>query len=104
MRLSRKCAGWLALLACISLARATGAQAQARKVFNPPGMPSNLPFSNGIQVGNMLWIAGVEGVVSGDIEAETRTALDNVRKVLDLAGYKPSEVVQVTVYLKDIDD
>ena len=52
----------------------------------------------------MLWIAGIEGVVSGDIEAETRTALENIKKVLDAAGYTPADVVQVTVYLKDIDD
>jgi 2-iminobutanoate/2-iminopropanoate deaminase len=73
-------------------------------VFNPPGSPTNLPFSNGIQVGEMLWVAGTEGVVSGDIESETRTALENVKKVLDAAGYTPSEVVQVTVYLADIND
>jgi 2-iminobutanoate/2-iminopropanoate deaminase len=78
--------------------------AQERHVFNPPGAPTNLPFSNGIQVGDMLWVAGTEGVVSGDIESETRTALENVRKVLDAAGYTPGEVVQVTVYLTDIND
>jgi len=78
--------------------------AQERRVFNPPGAPTNLPFSNGIQVGDMLWVAGTEGTVSGDIEAETRTALENVKKVLDAAGYTPSEVVQVTVYLADIND
>jgi 2-iminobutanoate/2-iminopropanoate deaminase len=79
-------------------------QAQERHVFNPSGLPSNLPFSNGIQVGDMLWIAGEEGVVSGDIAEETRTALANIKKVLDAAGFGLSDVVQVTVYLKDIDD
>ena len=42
--------------------------AQERRVFNPPGSPTNLPFSNGIQVGDMLWVAGTEGVVNGDID------------------------------------
>jgi 2-iminobutanoate/2-iminopropanoate deaminase len=78
--------------------------AQERRVFNPPGAPTNLPFSNGIQVGDMLWVAGTEGVVNGDIESETRTTLENVKKVLDAAGYTPGEVVQVTVYLADVND
>ena len=96
---------WSAISAALlTLASVSAVTAQQRKVFNPPGLPNNLPFSNGIQVGNMLWIAGIEGVVSGDIEAETRTALENIKKVLDAAGYTPADVVQVTVYLKDIDD
>jgi len=78
--------------------------AQERRVFNPPGAPTNLPFSNGIQVGDMLWVAGTEGTVSGDIVTETTTALENVKKVLDAAGYTPGEVVQVTVYLADVND
>lgn len=80
------------------------AQAQERRVINPPGLPTNLPFSNGIQVGDMLWIAGTEGTVSGDITEETRTALANVKKVLDAAGFDVRDVVQVTVYLKDVDE
>ena len=39
-----------------------------------------------------------------DIEAETRSALAAIKKVLDAAGFKPSDVVQVTVYLKDVNE
>ena len=46
--------------------------AQERRVFNPPGSPTNLPFSNGIQVGDMLWVAGTEGVVNGDITSRRK--------------------------------
>jgi 2-iminobutanoate/2-iminopropanoate deaminase len=90
-------------IAAMTLSSA-GLEAQDRRVFNPPGAPTNLPFSNGMQVGDQLWVAGTEGVVTGDIEAETRTALDNIKKVLDAAGYAVGDVVQVTVYLKDIND
>lgn len=92
------------LLLVPALLGAVTLHAQERRVFNPPGLPSNLPFSNGIQVGDMLWIAGTEGVVSGDVTEETRTALANVKKVLDAAGFGVKDVVQVTVYLKNIDD
>ncbi|MFN8573898.1 MAG: RidA family protein [Gemmatimonadaceae bacterium] len=88
----------------VTLLGATTAHAQDKKVFNPPGAPTNLPFSNGLQVGDMLWVAGTEGEISGDISEETRTALANIKKVLDMAGYTVNEVVQVTVYLKDISE
>jgi 2-iminobutanoate/2-iminopropanoate deaminase len=93
-----------ALLSAILLLGAATLPAQERRVINPPGLPTNLPFSNGIQVGDMLWIAGTEGIVSGDITEETRTALANVKKVLDAAGFDVRDVVQVTVYLKDVDE
>jgi 2-iminobutanoate/2-iminopropanoate deaminase len=92
------------VLVAVALLGAAALPAQERRIFNPPGLPSNLPFSNGIQVGDMLWVAGTEGVVNGDITEETRTALSNVKKVLDAAGFGVSDVVQVTVYLKDIGD
>ncbi len=95
---------WLPAVALLGVVSAGTAQAQERRVFNPPGAPTNLPFSNGIQVGNTLYIAGVQGTVSSDIEAETRSALAAIKKVLDAAGFKPSDVVQVTVYLKDVGD
>jgi 2-iminobutanoate/2-iminopropanoate deaminase len=100
LRISRSILTVLPLL----LLGATTLRAQERRVFNPPGAPTNLPFSNGIQVGDMLWVAGTEGVISGDIEAETRTALEQIKKVIDAAGFQMSDVVQVTVYLKEIDD
>jgi 2-iminobutanoate/2-iminopropanoate deaminase len=90
--------------AAVPVACAPALKARERQVFNPPGAPTNLPFSNGMQVGNQLWVAGTEGVVNGDIDAETRTALANIKKVLDAAGFEVSDVVQVTVYLKDIND
>jgi 2-iminobutanoate/2-iminopropanoate deaminase len=91
-------------LAAASVACAPALKTRERHVFNPPGAPTNLPFSNGMQVGNQLWVAGTEGVVTGDIDAETRTALENIKKVLDAAGFEVGDVVQVTVYLKDIND
>jgi 2-iminobutanoate/2-iminopropanoate deaminase len=95
---------WLLPLIPLLMAGAVTLQAQERRVFNPAGLPSNLPFSNGIQVGDNLYIAGMQGVISGDIEAETRTTLANLKKVIDAAGFQLSDVVQVTVYLKDIND
>ena len=100
--LSSPARAFLFIVAALFCAETPGAQ--ERRVFNPPGLPTNLPFSNGMQVGDMLFVAGMEGVVSGDIAEETRTTLANIKKVLDAAGFKVSDVVQVTVYMKDIDE
>ena len=78
--------------------------AQQRQIFNPPGTPTNLPFNNGIKVGNQLWVAGMEGEVTGDIEAETRSALEKIRSVLRAGGMDVKDVVAVQVYLADIND
>lgn len=80
------------------------AGAQQREIFNPPGTPTNLPFNNGIKIGNMMWVAGMEGEVSGDIEKETRSALEKIRSVLQAGGFDLKDVVAVQVYLADIAD
>ncbi len=98
----RRIAAWLPLIAVFAATSAL--HAQEKHVFNPNQLPMKLPFSQGIQVGDMLWVAGTEGDVKLDIEGQTRTALEGIKKVLDAAGYQPSEVVQVTVYLKDVSE
>ncbi len=67
-----------------------------------------LPFSDGIVAGNTLYIAGQEGsddsgkLVTGGIAAETKTALENIQKVIKAAGFELKDIVSVNVYLADI--
>jgi 2-iminobutanoate/2-iminopropanoate deaminase len=69
-----------------------------------------LPFSNGMVVGNTLYIAGHEGedaagkLVPGGITPETKAALENIEKVVKAAGFELKDIVSVTVYLADIHD
>lgn len=104
MRCGSVAVRWLPVMVLLTAVCAATMQAQERHVFNPPGAPTNLPFSNGMQVGDMLYIAGMQGKISDDIADETRSCLANIKKVLDAAGYSPGDVVQVTVYLKDLND
>ena len=78
------------------------AEAQSKKAINPPGSPTNLPFSNGIVVGNTLYVAGTQGALSGDIKKETAGALENIRKIVEAAGFSMADVVAVNVYLADV--
>ena len=41
---------------------------------------------------------------SGDVEAETRQVLRNLKAVLSAAGTEAAKVVRTTVYLVDLDD
>ena len=77
-----------------------------------PGIDSgDLPFSQIVEAGGLVFIAGQVGsaaggheAVPGGIEAETRAMLDNVGRVLHAAGLDFSAVVKATVYLVDFDD
>jgi 2-iminobutanoate/2-iminopropanoate deaminase len=82
-------------------------EAQERKAINL-APARGLPFSDGVVVGNTLYVAGQEGtdeaskLVPGGIGPETKAALDNIEKVLKAGGFELKDVVSVTVYLADI--
>ncbi|MCZ6473126.1 MAG: RidA family protein [SAR324 cluster bacterium] len=70
----------------------------------------SVAYSNGVKVsgGEMLFVSGQlakvdsELVGKGDIKAQTRQVLENIKKVLDQAGATFSDVVRVTVYITDM--
>ena len=80
---------------------------QERKAVNL-SPTRGLPFSDGIVVGDTLYVAGQEGtdesnkLAAGGIGPETTAALENIQKVLKAAGFELKDVVSVTVYLADI--
>lgn len=95
----------LAVTAAISMASPAWAQ-QKRAIT--VGESKGLPFSDGMVVGNTLYIAGTEGtdetnkLKPGGIGPETQAALENIQKVVKQAGFELSDIVSVTVYLADI--
>ena len=69
------------------------------------------PYSPAVKVGNLLFVSGQIAMKPGttelaadDIEIQTHQVLDNVKEMLSKAGYGMEDVVQCTVYLKDIKD
>ena len=76
-----------------------------------PGIVSDLPISQAIEAGGLVFLAGQvgsapggHGVVPGGIEAETRAMLDNVGRLLHALGLDYPDVVKCTVYLLDFAD
>jgi len=74
----------------------------------PPGM--NLPFSEAVRVGGMLYLSGEIGtgadgkLVAGGITAEAKQLMDNIGGTLARHGSSWDRVVQCTVALADIKD
>jgi 2-iminobutanoate/2-iminopropanoate deaminase len=73
--------------------------------------PALAAYSQGIEVGNTLYVAGQLGLdpktrelVPGGIGAETRQALTNCKAILEAAGFTLEDVAQVQVLLADIND
>jgi 2-iminobutanoate/2-iminopropanoate deaminase len=108
------------LLAALPVARTHAAAADVQKtraaptaeyypVANPPpGL--NLPFSEAVRVGDMLYLSGAIGtdsagkLVAGGIATEAKQTMDNIGASLARHGSSFDGVVQCTVALADIKD
>lgn len=70
---------------------------------------SSLPISQATLAGNVLYLYGAvafnargELVGKGDIRAQTRQALENIKALVEAAGGTMRDVTQTTVYLTDL--
>jgi 2-iminobutanoate/2-iminopropanoate deaminase len=97
--------------ALLAIASAFGPRlyAQARRGVNLSTTARSLPFSDGIVAGNTLYISGEQGTdargkLEVGISAQTRAALETIRRIAMKAGFSMSDVVSVNVYLSDIHD
>jgi 2-iminobutanoate/2-iminopropanoate deaminase len=79
----------------------------AAEFFPTPGA-QNLPFSEAVRVGDMLYLSGQLGtdstgkLVPGGIGPETRQALNNIAAALARHGSSLDRVVKCTVMLADV--
>jgi 2-iminobutanoate/2-iminopropanoate deaminase len=79
-----------------------------KTAINLPNRPAGMPFSDAVQVGNMLYLSGRIGFKPGtmtppeDPSEEARYLLDGVRLVLEHAGWKMSDLVQVQIFTPDV--
>ncbi|HXS93841.1 MAG TPA: Rid family detoxifying hydrolase [Candidatus Limnocylindrales bacterium] len=69
------------------------------------------PYSPGVKCGDFIYVSGQIPVdpetnkpVTGDIKAETRQVLENVKRVLEGCGATIADVVKCNVYLVDVTD
>jgi reactive intermediate/imine deaminase len=74
-------------------------------------LPTTLPFSEAVRVGNTLYLSGQIGIVPGGmklipggIREEARQTMENIRTSLEANGYAMSDLVKCTVMLADISE
>ena len=80
--------------------------------IHPPGAPAPRgPYSPAVRAGDTIYVSGqipidpVNGqIVSGDVQAETRQVLTNIRSILAGCGASLADVVRCAVYLTDAAD
>src|SRR4051794_32857783 len=79
-----------------------------KRYINLPGKNAQLPFSDGVMIGNTLYLAGrlgtdpKTGQVPNDIEQEVRLLLDSFKDVLAAGGMTMDDLVTVTIYCPDL--
>lgn len=107
--------GLTATLGVLMLMFSCGAPPPADKgpvvrFLGSPGVePGTFPFSEAVQVGDLLFLSGQLGFVPGSrelapggISEETRQVMENIKAILERDGSSLDRVVKCTVFLADI--
>ena len=82
--------------------------AQSRQYINLPNRPAGLPFSDGVLVGDTLYLSGrigidpATGLAPENVETELSLLFDGFRAVLQQAGMSMDDLVWVQVYSPDV--
>lgn len=97
--------------ATAALSVATAPPAVVEYLNSGKVLPTNLPFSEAVRVGDVLYLSGQIGVLPGTLKLahggtreETRQALENIRTTLEAHGRSLRDVVKCTVMLADMSE
>lgn len=97
--------------AAASAALAGTAMAEAEYLNSGTVLPTNLPFSELVIVGDTLYLSGQIGnlpgtldLAEGGIDGESRQVMENIKTSLAAHGYDMSHLVKCTVMLADISE
>lgn len=81
-----------------------------RRIINPPALVRPSGFAHAVRVGPFVHLAGqtaldaTGSIVAGGIVEQFEQAFGNVLTALRAAGGAPGDLVDVTVYLTDVED
>ncbi|UVJ39161.1 RidA family protein [Arthrobacter sp. CJ23] len=82
----------------------------SHKTINPGSLPKPSGFAHGMLAGNTVFLGGQTAldkdmnIVPGGIVEQFTQAFSNVLTTLREAGGQPEDLVNVTIYLTDVDD
>lgn len=69
-----------------------------------PGTPVAGPYNPGIKTGNLLFVSGQGSMQGSEIKEQTYSALENIKKIVKAAGGEVSNIVNTTIFLRNIKD
>lgn len=83
-----------------------------KKIIETKKAPAALgPYSQGIEVNGTLYVSGqipfipkTMICISDDVKEQTKQSLENVKAILEKAGYTLNDVVKAGVFIKDMND
>jgi 2-iminobutanoate/2-iminopropanoate deaminase len=82
-----------------------------KQAITPPKGKAIGPYSLGIASGDLVFISGqipldaaTGKLVDGDVSAQAKQSLENLKAVLDAAGLTFGHVVKTTIFLTDMAD
>ncbi|MFC5337291.1 RidA family protein [Leucobacter denitrificans] len=79
------------------------------QIINPPTLIKPSGFAHGVKAGELVYLGGQTAmdlngnIVPGGIVEQFVQAFSNVLTTLEAAGGKPSDLVDVTIYLTDVE-
>ena len=99
---------YLRIMLCVALAlMSIPALAQVQK-YPADGSLSDMPFSESVRAGGLLFISGQVGsddsgvLVEGGITPESHQVMRNIRDIVYRRGLTMNDVVKCTVFLADV--
>ncbi len=101
----------LACISCHSASTAFAADESIEYLNSGKVLPTTLPFSEAVRVGNTLYLSGQIGIVPGSLKlvpggiaAEARQTMQNIKTSLEANGYTMGELVKCTAMLADMSE
>lgn len=96
-------------LVCISFVTSAWADVDVAYLASERAKSLNLPFSEAVRVGDMLYLSGQLGnlpgtmdLAAGGIEGQTRQVMTNIQRILEANGSALDRIVKCTVMMADM--
>lgn len=98
-----------AALACLLFVSSAWADVEVAYLASERAKSLNLPFSEAVRVGDMLYLSGQLGnlpgtldLAPGGIEGQTRQIMANIQRILEANGSALDRIVKCTVMMADM--
>ena len=101
----------MSLVFCAAAGAADTDSGQPKFLVVPGDFRGELPFSDAVRVGNLLFLSGKLGnepgtrkLAPGGIKGETRQTMSNIKATVERYGGTMDRVVKCTVFLADMSE